>query len=134
MNTMIASWKRGFSVAKVAKVHSNGQRLGEKMGAALFSGPILVSIGYNTYDKTHPEAKNRRFTRCVHAEHQALLKRRYSDDKDLTMYVYREKYGPHGIIKEGNSRPCESCMRIMKLAGVKAVRFFDEQGPGEIRL
>jgi deoxycytidylate deaminase len=130
-----ASWKRGFSIAKIAKNYSNGQRLGEKMGAALFSGPILVAFGFNIWDKTHTASAGKRYNQNVHAELHCLLKRKYYSDKDLTMYVYREKMRLDGTITLGNSKPCERCINNMRLAGVKTVRYYNESGnPEEMKL
>ncbi|MGI4811883.1 MAG: hypothetical protein ACRYGG_00870 [Janthinobacterium lividum] len=131
MNNLSASWKRGFDVAKAARLHSNGVRPGEKLGAALFSGPILVSIGFNTYDKTHPAASNKKFNRCIHAEHACLIRRQYHADKDLVMYVYRETSTHKGVVTPSISKPCESCMQLLSLAGVKRVRYFNLLGEVE---
>ena len=123
-----SSWRRGFEVAKAARVYSNGLRPGELMGAALFSGPILVSIGFNTFGKTHPASSNKKFNRNIHAEHAAIIKRKYLIDKNLTMYVYRETSNHSGIKSPSISKPCESCMQILHIAGVKRVRYFNILG------
>jgi tRNA(Arg) A34 adenosine deaminase TadA len=133
MKKLTASWKRGFAAAKAAKEYSNGDRPGEKMGAALFSGSILISIGFNTYDKTHPSSKKKNFS--VHAEHACIIKRQYKEDgNNLTMYVYRETQVNKGVLLPSISRPCENCLGILKLAGVKRVRFYGKVDPEEIKL
>jgi deoxycytidylate deaminase len=137
MKNLSASWKRGFAIAKVAKEYSNGDRPGEKMGAALFSGSILVAVGYNTYEKTHPNATNakeKKYLLSIHAEHQALLKRRYIDDSNLIMYVYREISDNKGFLTQAISKPCLNCQIIMRLAGVKRVRYYSEKGIEEMKL
>lgn len=122
---MISSWKRGFDTAKAARLYSNGDRPGRKLGAALFSGSTLISIGFNTYCKTHPSVKFDTFEKNIHAEHAAVIKRQHYDNgNNLILYVYRET-------NTGNpacSMPCASCQAILALANVKRVRYIDESG------
>jgi deoxycytidylate deaminase len=114
-------WKRGFDAAKAASEYSDGIRTGRKMGAALFSGAKLISIGFNLYNKTHPESGH---LKKVHAEQSALLKRRhYDNSNNLTMYVWRStSLGP------SCSKPCPMCESLMSLAGVGRVRYIDQNG------
>lgn len=107
--------------------YSNGCRPGEKMGAALFSGSIIVGIGFNTYGKTHPNARMNGYNSSVHAEMQCLLKRRYYKDKNLTMYVFREK-SIKGKLIPGISKPCRNCYKHLRIAEVKTIRYIDESG------
>ena len=121
-------WKRGFEVAKNASLHSNGPSKGRRMGTALYSGNKLVSIGFNQYYKTHPKyrisIKNVEITKNIHAEMSALIKRQYYTNKNLIMYIYREK--DNGEL--GCSRPCELCYEMLRLAEVKRVCFINENG------
>lgn len=123
---MIDSLDRGMEVALAAASLSNAPRTALRMGAALYSGPRLLSIGANTYGKTHPDSANtREFCRNTHAEMGALLKRKHYDgDSRLTLYVARQKANGHLACSE----PCENCKRLAKIAGVKRVCFLDEQG------
>jgi tRNA(Arg) A34 adenosine deaminase TadA len=93
------------------------------MGAAIFSGPNLISFGFNNYNRTHPNSRGRNFDYSTHAEHAAILKIQHYDNKNLIMYIYRETSG--GI---ATSKPCSMCMGKMEEAGIKRVRFFDENG------
>jgi deoxycytidylate deaminase len=126
------SWRRGFEVAASASNHSTGPRLGMKLGAALYSGSSLISIGFNNWFRTHPESRNtsKDFDKNIHAEHSALLKRRhYTNSKNLTMYVYRSKINCNDKKFElACSKPCPNCMALLKYAGVRRVRFIDELG------
>jgi len=144
MESLPKSWRRGFDTAAAAAEYSNGRRQGEKMGAALYSGPILVSVGFNIYNKTNPNStqyKNEdgsEFSSNIHAEMAALTKRKYYDDRNLTMYIYRSKllgtvnkYTKHHAC----SKPCKNCYSLLKFAGVRTVRFIDEQGnPAEMKI
>lgn len=126
---MTNSLKRGFDAAKAISVYSNA-RHSRRMGAALYSGSRLLSLGYNSYNKTHASLKHRHWS--IHAEHHALLKRRYyNDPRGLILYVYRE-------LANGTpacSRPCSECLVLMAEAGVRVVRFTEKDGTlGEIKL
>lgn len=96
------------------------------MGAALFSGPRVLAVGANQYNRSHPASKNtEQFSCSTHAEHQALLRRRHYDgDRNLILYVARAR--ADGAL--GCSKPCENCMDLCKLAGIKRIRYVDEQG------
>ena len=122
--SMIGSWKRGFDAARAARLYSNGERPGRKLGAALFSGSNLISIGFNIFGKTHPKLKYANYEKNVHAEHAAVIKRQHYDDSNLIIYVYRED----GTGKPVCSRPCISCQAILTLANVRRVRYIDETG------
>ena len=122
-------WTRGFDAAKSAKQHSTAPRLSRKMGAALFSGSTLVSIGFNKYCYSHPESNS--LSTATHAEHVAVLRRRYYSNKNLTMYVYRED----SKNRPSCSKPCKNCQDIMKEIGVKRVRYYGANNePKELKL
>lgn len=128
---MIASWKRGFALAKAASMHATAPSTSKKMGAALMCGGIVAAIGFNIYGKTHPDSRTKTYARCVHAEHAALLKRRHFDKEADTMYVYRET--SNGL--PACSRPCLNCMGLMRLSGVRRIRFINDSGqPEEMKL
>ena len=123
--------ERGLSVALAASLLSDAPRTGLCMGAALFHGSRLLSIGANRWH-THPASNNEDFTRSLHAEHVALIKRwHYDIPSRMTLYVARKR--EDGTI--GNSKPCTNCVRLCKLAGVRRVWFYDQEGqPKEVTL
>jgi deoxycytidylate deaminase len=122
---LINSWKRGFDAAKAARLYSNGERPGRKLGAALFNGSNLISIGFNIYAKTHPSVHAKLFDKNIHAEHAAVIKRQHYDNgNNLILYVYRENSEGSPIC----SKPCPSCQAILALANVRRVRYIDERG------
>jgi deoxycytidylate deaminase len=117
---------RGFAVALAASEFSDAPRRALKMGASLYSGSRLLSIGANLFGRSHPDSANSpSFYRSTHCEHVALLRRKhYESTGNLTLYVARIRAdGSFGC-----SKPCDNCMNLMKLAGVTRVRFFDENG------
>lgn len=120
MGGVTRSWRRGFEAAKAASQNSIAPRHARKVGAALFAGSVLLSLGHNSYNHGHPRAGWN-----IHAEHRALLRRRHHESaRGLTLYVYRE-------LANGQlacCRPCENCWALLREAGVRVVRFVDEQG------
>ena len=119
------SWKRGFDAAKAARLYSNGERAGRKLGAALFSGSNLISVGFNIFTKTHPSVQYETFDKNVHAEHAAVIKRQHYDNgNNLIIYVYRENAEGKPVC----SKPCPSCQVILALANVKRVRYINDKG------
>jgi deoxycytidylate deaminase len=117
------SWKIGFDQAKNSLQFCVAPHHAKKIGSALFNGNKLVSIGYNLYDKSHTFYSGIRnfldHDKCVHSEMTALVKRQYYGDNNLILYIYRE-------LKNGTiacAKPCNICMKLIKLAGVKRIRY-----------
>jgi deoxycytidylate deaminase len=116
--------ERGLSVALAASLLSSAPRRGLCMGAALFHGSRLLSVGANRWT-THPASNNEGFTRSLHAEHVALLRRwHYDAPSRMTLYVARKR--EDGTL--GNSKPCDNCVRLCKLAGVRRIYFYNKYG------
>lgn len=123
------NWTRGFSAARAASLNSVAPRHARRVGAALFSGSVILSIGHNTYSHGHPKALK---LGNIHAEHRALLRRQHYDPRgNLVLYVYRETADG----RQANSRPCDNCLELMKEAGVRIVRFIDiHRKPCELKI
>lgn len=118
------SLDRGFDVALTASLLSDAPRPGLRMGAALYSGSRLLSVGFNRWH-THPKSDNRNFNQSLHAEHVALLRRQHFDNpKNLILYVARKR--SDGIF--GCSKPCNNCQQLCSIAGVSRIRYFDTHG------
>ena len=124
------SWTRGFEAARVASLHSNAPQTCYRMGAALYAGSILLSTGFNIWNKTTPHSVTDEFNGNTHAEIVALIRRwHYDKPNNLILYVWRNTTNPkrtHSI--DACSRPCDNCMNLIKLAGVRRIRFYDETG------
>lgn len=118
--------ERGFDTAFAACELSDAPRAGLRMGAALFSGSRLLSVGANLYGRSHPDSEqSKEFWRSTHCEHVALLKRQHYDTRSrLTLYVARRR--KDGSI--GSSRPCPNCIALARLAGVTRMWFYDAYG------
>ncbi len=130
---MIASWKRGFETARAASLLSNGKRVAQRMGAAIFAGSNLLSVGFNSWGQSHPHSEHGKgWHRNLHAELRACLRIRHYDNRGgLICYVWRE----HSDGKSANSRPCRRCQTILAEAGIRRVRHLSSTGePMELSL
>ena len=135
LDELPARLRRGFEAAKVASLYSDGNSKRERMGAAIFAGSRLLSIGFNQYYKSRPDNKfiklvdNKvvEYYKATHAEQTALDKIKYSTNyinSKLILYIYRE--GADGM--PSASAPCELCQSVIKRSGISIVRFFTTQG------
>lgn len=112
---------RKFEIAKAASMASNA-KVSKRIGAAMFSGAVLLSVGANEYRKTHPNAAP---LHNLHAEHRCILRRRHRENgRNLHIYIYRET--SDGLC--ACSRPCNNCIRLLREAGVGRAYYFDTDG------
>lgn len=115
---------RGFEAAFAVAQLSDAPRVGLRMGASLFAGSRLLSVGANLYGRSHPASvQSEEFTRSTHCEHVALLRRQHYDDSGVRLTLYVARRRSDGSI--GNSRPCMNCLKLCKLAGVQRVWFYE---------
>jgi len=106
-NTLSDGWTQGFDAAKEGSRLAQAPRHSRKVGAALYAGRRLLSIGFNSYGQSHPRNPK---GYSIHAEHRALLRRQhYAPHNRLIMYIWRET-------ADGNpahSEPCKRCKELM---------------------
>jgi len=134
---MSKRWSRGFEVARAASFHSNGITNGQKMGAALYAGSTLLSLGFNDYDRTSKHSQHSTYVGNLHAEIACLTRRwHYDKSNNLILYIARTVTDTKKtVLQYGVSRPCQSCMKAIQAFGVRRVRFFDENGiPTEVKI
>ena len=135
LDELPARLQRGFEAAKVASSYSDGYSTRDKMGAAIFAGSRLWSIGFNQYAKSRPDNKfiklvdNKvmEYYKAIHCEQNALTAIKYSPNyinSKLIMYIYREKADG----TPGASAPCENCQTCLKHSDISIVRFFTMSG------
>ena len=102
----------------------NGQY---SMGAFLVDGKKIVSSGFNSYTKTHPITHQIAPSHIIptHAEAACIAKfvvKRKQITDDMTLYVT-------GITRGKNlvkcSKPCASCMSLIKASGIKRVIYYE---------
>jgi deoxycytidylate deaminase len=127
-NNLSKNIKRCFDIAKVASSYSNAKIYSKRVGVSLFNGNKLVSIGFNIYGYSHTLysgiRNNNIFDKCIHAEWNALLKRQYYKDNNLSIFIYRElKNGSVGC-----SKPCSICQKLINIAGVKNIYYINLNG------
>ena len=127
--------KRFFNIAKLNSLESDFNRA--RIGAIVVEKNKIISAGHSA-NKTSPvQYKYNKYRSFdipytevhpkVHAEIAALaplLKRRDIDWSKVSIYVYREH-------KNGDvscSRPCPSCMFLIKQLGIKNIYYTDWDG------
>lgn len=131
------TWERGMAAAAGAALSSTGTQFGFKLGAALYAGSNLLASGHNVWNKTTPHSSHSGYNGNTHAEISCLVKRKHYDySNNLIIYVYRATTDSQQTKSQyACSRPCARCLDAIKIAGVRRVRFFDENGdPAEIKL
>lgn len=105
------------SASKMAKIP--GLPIGKTVGAVIVYCGMVVAVGYNRMDKTHPKAKTKFNT--IHAEFDAIQKARarLSPSKlaSCHLYVYRETSNGEPAL----SRPCAGCLEAIKNAGITKI-------------
>ena len=120
------SHKAYFKVAKAIAELSDFHRV--SVGCVAVYGHKIISSGCNS-SKTHPAQKKLNIYRfdvdtpaTIHAEVSALLpliSRKDINFSDVSLYVYRE-------YKNGNpaiSRPCPSCMALIRQLGIRKIYY-----------
>ena len=95
--------------------------------ALIFSGNRLLAYGYN-FSETHAEASAiRRLRRRVR---KGLDSNSIPNNLHLISFMYKKSSG-----NMGTSLPCDKCMELLKLNGIRTVTFFDRKGiPCQITL
>lgn len=113
--------------------YSSSSRSAVKIGCILVYGHKIISSGYNS-DKTNPLQKKYNSLRFsadtphkLHAEMSALIP--VMNNKDINfsrvkLFIYRETADHH----LANSRPCKSCMKLLKDLGIKNIYYTTSDG------
>jgi deoxycytidylate deaminase len=101
-----------FDIAR--KFVSLGEHHQHKVSAVLVQGNRVVSWGYNR-NKTHSNSPHP--FKSIHAEYDAIRRANPSDVVGSTIYVYRELRDETPAM----SRPCPSCMELLKSVGIERV-------------
>lgn len=118
--------ERGIRTATEAAKFVTHSRF--RVGAAIYLGNRLVSIGWNT-DRTNPNAQT--IFRWEHAELNALIGTSKYDLTRATIYVVR--ITQTGMIRM--AKPCGDCQRVLRAAGLRRVVYTDNSGkPRKMRL
>lgn len=125
--------KAYFNIAKEVSKLSTYSGSNAKLGCAVIYKHRVISTGTNS-DKVHPlQAKYNvyRFSGStphkVHAEVASLIpliKDKSIDWTQVKLFLYREKKS--GTL--GLSRPCKSCMALIRDLGIKQVYYTTDTG------
>ena len=116
---------RMFELAKKLSQKSTSRF---KLGCVIANKNKVISLGYNSMDKTHPKVPS--VWKMLHAELHALIGNSYNDTKGCVAYIYREtKDG-----KLANAKPCQMCEDALRLAGLRKVFYSDLEGFKEYKL
>ena len=109
-----------FKEARLTSYLSEGKNPGRRMGAVLHHGNRSLSFGVNLFNKTHTLQMHYPLKQFLHAEINALIKRRHCDDlSSCQITVYRETYD--GI--PALAKPCDNCQTILKSFGIKKIYY-----------
>ena len=127
------SQKSFFDIAKKVSELSTYHRKNVKIGCLVVLGHRIIGSGYNS-DKTSPVQRKYNKLRFseetphrLHAEISALLPLLNNKDIDFSkvkIFTYREK-ADHSL---GKSRPCKSCMALIKDLGIKHIYYTTDDG------
>lgn len=134
MPELTNSQRTCFKAAKAVSEFANYWKKNIKIGCVVVYKHRIISSGYNS-NKTNPtQAKynSQRFIgegypHRVHAEIHALsplLKDKLIDWSKVKIYTYREKADG----KLGCSRPCKSCLALIKDLGIKEIGYTTDEG------
>jgi len=128
-------WKR-MEIAHQIAMEAEGirsKRSKFKIGAVLYVGNRLVSIGYNSRKSSPFQARFGRNRDAIffHAETHAIYNALREHDEDelvrhrTSLYIVRVKRNPenHSQVIWGLSSPCSGCMRAIQLYRIDHVFF-----------
>lgn len=135
---LTSRWTKGFTAAKEAIVYTEGKCPGHFMGAAIYSGNRLLSVGNNCDIKTKPgnsavKVDGTQYNISCHAEQMAIDKIKYREVNKAGLIMYVVRLRASGEF--ATSRPCTMCIDYMKAYGIRVIRFINKNGiPEEMRL
>ena len=113
-----------LSVARQASLLSDHHT--HHLGAVLFdSHGRIISTGNNWLHRTHPLLRKYHQYKTLHAEVDAILCRRYKRHySQLNLLIFRE----HRDGTPALAKPCEMCIKIMKLYRIHRVYYTTDNG------
>lgn len=103
-----------------------GKRRGIRVGAVIAYGKHPIAAGFNSY-KTHPFVARHCKWPYLHAEVAAVLAAGLDRCRGSVLVSAR-------VLRNGslaNSKPCDDCLRIIRMAGIKTVIYTSDNGNTE---
>ena len=125
--------KRNLSLFRIAKNVAELSDHRHKIGAVLYHKHTIIGSGHNSNTKTDIiQAKlDKKKYGCessgkLHAESALLIPflKRHIDLSGSELFIYRERKD-HSL---GMARPCSSCMKLIKQAGIKKIHYSTYDG------
>lgn len=116
------SVRRGLKYANKAALISDAPH--HRVGAAIFLGRRLISIGWNS-DKTHPDSRTR--YNAHHAEFAAIIGNHKFDMLGASIFVVR--LTPAGTARM--AKPCPECQKVILAAGISKIFYTNFDGEVE---
>lgn len=105
---------RFFKLAE--KLAQKSDHPDHKHGAVVVYKNSVIGIGFNQ-NKTHTKSTHE--FRTIHAEFSAILNSQQESFENCELYVVRKR--KNGEL--ANSKPCNSCARMLRSLGIKRVYF-----------
>lgn len=111
-----------YRAISIAATNKNDH--GYTMVSLLCKNKSLLSMGINSYKKTHPkQPQTRTYTLTTHAEVKAISRhivKKKSISNNMTIYVVgiTKSIEPNCCV---SSHPCESCMSFIETQGIKRI-------------
>jgi len=117
---------RIFDLARKVSMKSDHHTF--SLGAVLFRGKQVLSVGHNHLFKTHPEYSKINSLKTLHAEASCVLACRHKHNlKGATIVVYRgDSNGEFALAK-----PCNDCMTLLKKYGITRIIYSTHLGWNE---
>ena len=109
--------RRIVALAEAAALRSSWQW---KVGAVIYRGSVILSIGTNDHLKTSPRSWHQFNAR--HAEFNAISKLSEYSLKGASIYVHR--VGRDGLTH--NAKPCPACEKMLAWSEIKRVEWSED--------
>lgn len=111
--------QRGFAAA--LKAARRSQFYSHRVGAAVFIGAKLISLGYNRH-KSHPKSSPRTCTQ--HAEFNSLIRLAGNDLSNAVLFVARLTR----TNRVSCAKPCPDCQAIISRMNIRRVFYTNHDG------
>lgn len=103
------------------KLRNQSDHPTHRHSCVIAKGNQIISIGYNKY-KTSPKSNHP--YKYIHAELSAILDNQFNDLAGTTAYIYRERNDGTPAL----SKPCKSCVELLKIAKIKKICYSIDNG------
>ncbi len=109
---------RIFRMAKKASELSDYSQY--KVGSCILYKGKVISIGFNQHFKTHPLTRLFHEEQTIHAEVSSIIRLKNKEIlKDCKIVVYRQ----HKDGELAMSRPCPTCIKILKFFKISQIAY-----------